>query len=282
MKAIRNIPVKSSMHKKPIVTDIFFIKNNVRKPLIIFCHGYKGYKDWGAWNLVARFFAKKGLFFVKFNFSHNGGTLENPIDFPDLEAFGQNNYIRELDDLDDIIKWITTHEEYASEIDRGDITLIGHSRGGGIACLKAAENKLVKRVISWAGTSDFEARMPSGKELSDWEKAGVAYVMNARTNQNMPLYYQFYQSFKDNIERLTVKNAVEKLKIPQLIIQGEGDVVVQPDEARNLHKWNPKSKLVLIEDMNHTLGSAQPWEKSTMPTHLKSVVDETIRFINTN
>ena len=58
-------------------------------PLIIFCHGYKGFKDWGAWNLMAEAFAKIGFCFIKFNFSHNGGTIEQPIDFPDLEAFWQ-------------------------------------------------------------------------------------------------------------------------------------------------------------------------------------------------
>ena len=282
MKVIRNTPVKSSWHEKPIVTDTFFIKNNMPKPVVIFCHGYKGYKDWGAWNLVANFFAKKSLFFVKFNFSHNGGTLENPIDFPDLEAFGQNNYIKELNDLEDIIEWVRTNATFESEIDIENITLIGHSRGGGIACLKATENKAVKRVISWAGTSDFEARMPAGKELDSWKEKGVAYVMNSRTNQNMPLYYQFYESFIGNIDRLTVKNAVEGLKIPQLIVQGESDVVVRPEEAKNMHRWNPKSKLALIEDGNHTLGSSHPWEKPSIPVPLKKAVDESISFISTH
>ena len=44
-------------------------------------------------------FAASGIAVLKFNFSHNGGTVEQPIDFPDLEAFGHNNYTKELDDL---------------------------------------------------------------------------------------------------------------------------------------------------------------------------------------
>ena len=82
MQITRYITVKSSHHTKPIVTDLFYKQNNTKKPLVIFCHGYKGFKDWGAWNLVAETFAKSECFFVKFNFSHNGGTAENPIDFP--------------------------------------------------------------------------------------------------------------------------------------------------------------------------------------------------------
>ena len=44
-------------------------------------------------------FADAGFVFVKFNLSHNGTTIEHPIDFVDLEAFGNNNFAKELDDL---------------------------------------------------------------------------------------------------------------------------------------------------------------------------------------
>ena len=71
--------------------------------MVIFCHGYKGFKDWGAWNVVAGTFQKKGIHFCKFNFSLNGGTLDNPIDFPDLQSFAKNTYTQEVNDLDRVI-----------------------------------------------------------------------------------------------------------------------------------------------------------------------------------
>ena len=103
MQSNTTIQVKSTHHNKPIITDVYFEKNNTKKQLVIFCHGYKGYKDWGAWNLMVPEFVKCNLFFVKFNFSHNGTTLEQPSDFADLEAYGQNNYTKELQDLDAIL-----------------------------------------------------------------------------------------------------------------------------------------------------------------------------------
>ena len=93
-------------HKKPIVTDVYFQPTQQPKPIVIFCHGYKGFKDWGYWDLVAREFASNGYCFIKFNFSHNGGTIEQPIDFPDLEAFALNNFSIELDDVNSVINWI--------------------------------------------------------------------------------------------------------------------------------------------------------------------------------
>lgn len=279
MKIIKNIVVNSKHHAKPIATDVFFIKNNTKKPLVIFCHGYKGYKDWGAWNLAAKVFAKKSLFFVKFNFSHNGGTIENPIDFPDLEAFGENNFIKELDDLDDVIEWALNNPEFKNEINPERITLIGHSRGGGIVTIKASENKNITKVISWAGVSDFGARFPKGEQLAAWKEQGISYILNSRTNQKMPHLYSFFQNFKENESRLTIKNAVNRIKIPHLIIQGENDEVVLPIEAKNLHSWNPKSELFFIKEMNHPLGCTQPYKNSSMPIHLKKVVMKSIDFI---
>ena len=116
MEIIKNIKIEG-VHTKPIVTDVFYKENHQSKKVIIFCHGYKGFKDWGAWNLMAEAFANSGFFFIKFNFSHNGGTPEQPIDFPDLEAFGNNNYSKELDDLGSVIDWISKNSTYANEID---------------------------------------------------------------------------------------------------------------------------------------------------------------------
>ena len=279
MQIIRNTTVKSTYHTKPIVTDTFFVKDNQKKPIVIFCHGYKGYKDWGAWNLAAKEFVKNSIFFVKFNFSHNGGTVENPIDFPDLEAFGKNNFIKELNDLEAIIDWVTTNPDFKNEVDINNITLIGHSRGGGIVTIKASENDKVKKLITWSGVSDYGVRFPKGELLKVWKKDGVSYILNSRTHQKMPHLYQFYQNFKENEERLTIKKAVLKLKIPHLIIHGENDEVVLPMEAKNLHSWNPNSELIFIDKMNHPLGCTQPWEKSEMPVHLKKVVKKSIEFI---
>ena len=274
-----NIPVISSIHKKPIVTDIFYEQTNSKKPIVIFCHGYKGYKDWGAWNLMANTFATNNLFFVKLNFSHNGGTLENPIDFPDLNAFGENNFILELNDLEDVINWIISNNDFKDEIDLTNITLIGHSRGGGIVTIKASENKNISKVITFNGVSDYAVRFPKGDDLIKWKSEGVMYVVNGRTKQEMPHYYQFYKNFLENEERLTIKIAVENLQKPMLTVSGGGDVVVNSKEGELVHSWNPKSELFFVEGMNHTLGSKHPWEGDKLPNHLEKVVKKCITFI---
>ncbi|PHR73715.1 MAG: alpha/beta hydrolase [Lutibacter sp.] len=282
MQIESNFVVKSNHHNKPIVTDVIYKEDAIKKPIVIFCHGYKGFKNWGSWDLVAKTFAETNHFFIKFNFSHNGGTLENPVDFPDLEAFGENNLTTELNDLEDVINWITANKKYKSEVDTTNITLIGHSLGGGIAMIKASENKNISKVISWNGVSDYGSRFPRGKDLEAWKKSGTSYVLNGRTKQEMPHEYQFYKDFKENEERLTIKTAIENLNKPQLIVAGTSDEVVKPFEAENMHLWNPKSELALIDQMNHTLGSKHPWNKETLPIHLKKTVQVSIDFIANN
>ena len=158
---------------------------------------------------------KRRFFFLKFNFSHNGGTIEQPIDFPDLNAFGENNFIKELNDLDAVISWITSAEnKYSNEMNTQDIILIGHSRGGGIVTIKASEDNRVTKVITLAGASDYKSRFPTGDELAYWRKEGVAYIENARTKQQMPHFIQFYDNFMENEDRLTISKLLKKLLFP--------------------------------------------------------------------
>ncbi|MDG1697713.1 MAG: alpha/beta hydrolase fold domain-containing protein [Polaribacter sp.] len=272
MKIIKNINVEG-VHFKPIVTDVFFNKNKCPKKILIFCHGYKGFKDWGAWDLMAKAFANAGFFFVKFNFSHNGGTAEQPIDFPDLEAFGNNNYSKELDDLGSVIDWVSENSDIKNEIDLNDISLFGHSRGGGIVLLKSNEDLRVKKVITLAGVSDFESRFPKKDKFKKWKEKQVYFVKNGRTCQKMPHFYQFFRDFEKNEKRLNIKKATQNLEIPLLIIHGNKDISVSINEAENLHKWNSKSTFKIIDNSNHVFGTSHPWNKETLPEELSEVIE---------
>jgi len=278
MKKIKNIIVDGK-HQKPIVTDVFYKETHQPKKVVIFCHGYKGFKDWGAWNLLAETFANAGFFFIKFNFSHNGGTVKKPIDFPDLEAFGNNNYTKELDDLGSVIDWISSDENFKNEVAVNDISIIGHSRGGGIVLLKASEDVRVKKVVSLAAVCDFGSRSSTIGDLENWKKTGVKYVLNGRTKQNMPHFYQFYLDFKENEERLNIQKAVTRLKIPQLIVHGDKDTSVSIDEGTKIHSWNTESKFEIIKNADHVFNVSHPFKKESMSKELEEVSTICIRFL---
>ena len=278
MKKIKNQVIEGK-HEKPILLDTFFKENNQQKPIIIFCHGYKGFKDWGAWDVMGEEFAKNDFFFIKFNFSHNGGTIEQPIDFPDLEAFANNNYTKELDDLETVIDWISNNIHFKNETNINNISLIGHSRAGGISTIKAEEDSRIKQLITLAGVSNYKKRFPQGDAFENWKKTNVYFVKNGRTKQEMPHYFQFFTDFEVNEERLTIKRAVENLKIPHLIIHGDKDTSVLINESKNQHKWNPKSILKIIDEANHVFGASHPWNKKELPNHLQKCTLLCIDFL---
>ena len=278
MKHSRNFIIGYN-HQKPIVADLTYVESENPQPIVIFCHGYKGYKDWGAWNLVAEAFAKAGIVFLKFNFSHNGGTFEQPIDFPDLEAFSKDNYSKQMSDLSQVLQFIKAQERPLPKILTSDISLIGHSRGGGIACLMASENKAIKKLITWSAVSDFKSRFPGGERLEKWKKEGVYYVKNGRTKQDMPHDIQFFEDFERNEERFDIKSAVQRLDVPYLIVHGSRDETVKLDNAKDLFKACSKAELRIIENATHTYNTSQPWENSKLSEELREVTDLSIAFV---
>lgn len=270
----RNILIENPVTQN-FLADAWFPESPEKLPLIIFAHGYKGYKDWGAWDLMAEKIAEAGFFFVKFNFSHNGTTLENPKEFGDLEAFGHNNFTKELLDYDAVLN----HFYSRPEIDHESVALIGHSRGGGITLIKAFEDERVKAVVSLAGVSHFGYRFPSGERLDKWRETGVMYSENARTRQQMPHYYQFYEDYKANENRFSVQYAAQHLEKPFLIVQGTEDDAVKDKEAYLLHEWCKSSELRLIEGANHTFGAKEPWVETDLPADLKAAVEMCVSFL---
>lgn len=243
------------------------------KGLCVFMHGFKGFKDWGLFNEVADFFAEHGLAFLKFNFSHNGTSVDHPVDFVDLEAFGNNCYSYELLDLFKVLDWVETQELF----NHLPIHLIGHSRGAGIALLGAAQDDRIRSVISWASVSDFYDRFI--EDLEGWKRKGVIYTMNGRTKQEMPLYYSFYEDYIKHKEVLDIPEWMPKLAKPTLLIHGTEDKAVLIDEVHKLKQMNPKAEMLIIEDADHTFGVKHPPIEPQFTDHLNEVVWASLKFI---
>ncbi len=253
--------------------------SSIRKSsnLVLFLHGYKGFKDWGPWFLVAETFANQGFDFLKFNFSHNGGTVENPIDFPDLEAFANNTYSKEIEDLKCILEMVSNGIPLGDEVANYDnIYLIGHSRGGGIAVLGANRFHRFEKMATWASVADFGERF--NFDQNDWKKTGVAYVQNSRTGQELPHNYRFYTDFIENQDQLNVLKSASEIRIPWLIAHGSEDEAVSLEDASRLSEANPKALTFIVESTGHTFGGKHPQDADEMPLALQSLVNRTIGF----
>ncbi|MDQ8004813.1 MAG: alpha/beta hydrolase [Pedobacter sp.] len=258
---------------KPIHGDLTYHKNNTNTPLVIFVHGFKGFKDWGAHNLVARYFVQNGYRYLKFNLSHSGVTPEKPKDVSDLDSFASNTFSKELVDVDIVINHAVTY------LGVNDVYLIGHSRGGGLSILQAASNPHVRGLITWSSIADFSSLWKKEQE-EDWRKNGKIEVINARTKEKMPLNVTLLEDFEANEAQLNIVNAAKQINIPWLIVQGDDDVNVPFETAEKLANANPASRLVKIEGANHVYGAVHPYPDETLPPQLFEVCEKSLRFLN--
>ena len=260
---------------KVILGDYTYDDEHTNQEIILFVHGFKGFKDWGTHHLVAEYFAKKGYRFIKFNFSHSGVNPDNPHDITDLSAFGLNTISYELADLNTVINY-TAHTAPLSKI-----TLIGHSRGGGLGIVHAAKDPRVSRLITWSAIADFSSLWKAAQE-EEWERTGTIYVENARTKQQMPLKSTLLKDFRNHKEDYNILSAADQIDIPWLIIHGEEDVNVPSSVAKQLAQRQPKAKIKIIEGANHVFGAAHPYTEKTLPPQLLKVCEETLQFIEDN
>jgi pimeloyl-ACP methyl ester carboxylesterase len=248
---------------------------NQKRPLIVFCQGFNGFKDWGAFNLMADYFLQKGFQFVKLNFSHNGTSPMYPVDFVDLEAFGANNFEKELEDIGALLVHLKK-ESFADCVDFEKVFLIGHSKGGATALAYTLSHPEIISCATLAAVIDPVARY--GK-LNDklWKEIGVKYVLNGRTNQKMPLYYQLAENTQEIKGKLNLRNLLKADKRKFLFVHGGKDEAV-PITETNLVKNLPNCTVSIIEDTNHVFGASHPYTSADLPKDLQIALSQIAKF----
>ncbi len=281
IKRHRNIGITGA-NNKTILVDAFYEDARKHQPIVLFAHGFKGFKDWGTFDMIGERFVEAGFGFIKFNFSHNGVRPDAPYEITDKETFGQNNFSKELADLEAILDWIQHTNLIPEEIlNHSDLNLIGHSRGGSIILIKAAEDFRVKRAVCWSAPAELEARWTK-EEYDQWRHQGVFYVVNGRNGEYLPLYWQLAEDMKANQERLNIKRAIENMDKPFMVAHGTEDEAVPQEEALKLKRWNANVKLELIPGASHTYGGYHPYEADHLPQTLRHLLKASFRFIEEN
>jgi pimeloyl-ACP methyl ester carboxylesterase len=252
----------------------------VAKPIVIFVHGFKGFKDWGHFPLLARFFAEQGFVFIKLNLSHNGVVVGGTGDLEDLEAFGHNNFSHELNDLGQLLEALHqpgTTPLSATELDLSRIYLIGHSRGGGLVLAKAAEDPRVTAVATWSAVASLAPPWPT-EVLDEWQREGVRYIPNSRTGQQLPMYYQIAEDYHANRPRFDLVQLVPQLRQPLLIVHGDPDETVPLSAAEALLARKPDAEFFLVPRGGHQFGGSHPWPSAELPPLAKLVAVRTAAF----
>ncbi len=259
----------------PILVDVRSAGRDAR-PAVVVIHGFKGFKDWGMFPVLADRLARAGFAAVTFNLSGSGVNDEGDFAWP--ERFGHNTFSAELEDIRTVL----------AALDRGElglprppaIGLVGHSRGGGMAVLTAAGNSRIGALVTWAAISHVD-RWPG--QAAAWRAAGKLDVVNQRTGQVLPLYLDVL----DDIERnrsgaLDIAAAARRVVAPWLILHGGADSSVPPDEAHALAAAgagrSAPTRLLVLPEAGHTFGAVHPF--AGMTPALAEALDETTKWLN--
>jgi dienelactone hydrolase len=203
--------------------------------------------------------ARAGFVAVSFNLSGSGVDAAGDFTFP--ERFGHDTFSAELEDLERVIGALVTGTlEVAPPSSLG---LLGHSRGGGVAVLEAARDERVAALVTWAAVSTVH-RWPAGV-MAEWRKTGRHDVTNARTGQVLPLYTDVLDDNEANADRLDILAAAGRITVPWLLVHGDMDESVSPEEGALLATVmrHPASRHEVIAGGGHTFGARHPWAGST-------------------
>jgi len=220
--------------------------------------------------------ARAGFTAVTFNLSGSGVDDAGEFSLPD--RFGHNTFSAELRDLGQVTDTLMSGELGVPI--PSSLGLIGHSRGGGIAILKTAEDTRVRALVTWAAISSVQ-RWPEEKRAG-WRSSGRTEIQNARTGQVLPLYTDVLDDIELNAEALDIEAAAGRVRVPWLIVHGAADESVSYAEAQVLKAASrrKKTRLLTVERGGHTFGATHPWQLAT--PELETVFNESVEWLATH
>lgn len=237
-----------------------FAETRAPLPHVILLHGFKGFMDWGFFPETARRIAARGMVAIRFNVS-GSGIGEDLATFSDPEAFARNTVSREMEDLETVRAWIRSRASRG--IDPGRVALLGHSRGGGIALVHAAERGDCSSVVAWAAVSTFDRFDEETKR--SWRERGHLVIHNARTGEDLRLDVGALEDVEKNRSRLDIPAACRRLRIPVLLAHGTADETVSPAAVEEISAaLDPgRRRTLLVDGAGHTFGIRHPMLDAT-------------------
>lgn len=246
-------------------------------PVILFLHGFKGFKDWGAFPDACEYLARHGFCVLAFNFSKNG-VGENMLEFDQPELFEVETLTSDLNDVGDIITHLKSGELRSEQvmINTDIIGIIGHSRGGHTAVAAAAEYPGIQAIVTWSAVANYNKRW-SDEMVDDWNNKGYTEIENSRTGQTFKLSKVVYYDAIENAERLMASQRVKELHIPVLFIAAKDDESVSHSDSKKLFRACPSDdkEIKLIQNTGHTFDTSHPFEDENFPEPFDELLEST-------
>lgn len=263
----------------PIYFDLLIpaATNGAVFPVILFIHGFKGFKDWGAFPDACEELSRAGFAVLAINLSLNG-VGKSMTDFDEPELFRRQTLSQDLDDIGSVIEAIKSKEIHSDKavLDTDRIGLVGHSRGGHTAVVAAAEYTEIQCLVTWSAVADYNSRW-SKEMIDDWQKKGFTQIKNSRTGEILNLDRVVYDDAMENADKLMAINRVKELYIPSMFITGKEDESVPSLDSEKLFRASPAEdkEIRFIQNAGHTFEVSHPFTLKEFPYQFAEVIDLT-------
>jgi hypothetical protein len=178
----------TSTDGNPIDFDLYAPHNDTSSlPVLLFLHGFKGFKDWGTFPDAFFEMARNGFAVLAMNFSYDGINHETTlVDKPDL--FYTQTISQEIEDVRIVVDAVMTGK-IAQNSGLGDLYplgIIGHSRGGLTAIVAAAEIDDITCLVTWGAVAD-SIDFLGPDAIHEWSTKGHTEITNSRTGQTLKI-----------------------------------------------------------------------------------------------
>ncbi len=227
--------------------------NNLKKLIIIICHGHHSHKNRPSITSISLLLNKKDVSTFRFDFYGHGES----------EGKFENATISEA--VDDILQAI----DYLKKLGYKKIGLFGSSFGGISSIMAASKSKDLYLLVLRSPVCNYEEverGRKSEKEIELWKKNGSRIYDN---NPNIKINYIFFEDFKNN----DGYKVAPKIKVPTLIVHGDKDITVPIQQSLKISKLIPNCKLIIVKDADHTYSNMN---------HFKQMVKTVTEFIISN
>lgn len=164
-----------------------------------------------------------------------------------------------IDDAVALIKMLKADKRFSK------IVVAGHSEGSLIGML-ACERENANAFISLAGlgaSADMALKTQLKGVMSTVDYANALSIIDSVKTGNFTrqklnpglnaMFNSTVQPYLYSWMKLDPRQAISKLTVPVLIIQGTNDIQVGVNDAKALKKANPKAQLKLVPEMSHVL-----------------------------
>ena len=216
------------------LSTVFYYPERQTGRLAILCPGFLDSKDYKGLAGLAEELSKKGYTVVRFDPT---GTWESEGDISD---YTMTQY---LEDIRSVLEYALKKNPYSK------ILVGGHSRGGQLSILYAARDPRISLVLGIMPSSG----PITGQQREEWEKAGVS-ISQRDLPDNKDENREFRVPFSHVLDRdmYDVAGDAKKIKAPIVLIAGESDELVAPEDVKEIYdNANEPKKFITIAGIGH-------------------------------